>query len=104
MLRNPSTFRFTERCLMANQERSVAKERFARRSFLALVAAGTLGAVARAAVAAEPLIKVHKDPNCGCCSGWVQHLRRAGFTVQVDDASDLPKVRRRASNGMSRAM
>ncbi|TCU63727.1 hypothetical protein EDE08_118120 [Bradyrhizobium sp. R2.2-H] len=80
---------------MTDQKRSAEKDGFARRSFLALIAAATLGAAARPAVAAESVIKVHKDPNCGCCSGWVQHLRDAGFTVQVDDASDLPGVRKR---------
>jgi hypothetical protein len=24
---------------------------------------------------------VYKDPNCGCCSGWVTHLRENGFSV-----------------------
>src|SRR4051794_12434239 len=80
---------------MTDQKRSAEKDCFARRSFLTLIAAATLGAAVRPAVAAEPMIKVHKDPNCDCCSGWVQHLRDAGFTVQVGDASDLPNVRRR---------
>src|SRR5262249_27630759 len=58
-------------------------------------AAATLGGPARPTFSAEPVIKVHKDPNCGCCSGWVQHLRDAAFTVEVDDAADLPSVRKR---------
>jgi hypothetical protein len=69
--------------------------RFVRRSFLGLIAVATLGGLARPAFSAEPVIKVHKDPNCGCCSSWVQHLRDAGFMVEVDDAADLPSVRRR---------
>lgn len=68
---------------------------FARRSVLGLMATVALGRLARPAFAAEPVIKVHKDPNCGCCAGWVQHLRDAGFTVDVDDAADLPSVRKR---------
>jgi hypothetical protein len=69
--------------------------RFARRSVLGLIAAAALGGVAQGA---ESAIKVHKDPNCGCCTGWVQHLRDAGFAVEVEnvqDASDLVAVRRR---------
>ena len=31
---------------------------------------------------AQPLrIEVWRDPNCGCCSGWVEHLRAEGFAV-----------------------
>jgi hypothetical protein len=71
--------------------------RLARRSVLGLIAA-VFGQVARPAFAAEPVIKVHKDPNCGCCGGWVEHLRDAGFAVEVEDvqdAFDLAAVRRR---------
>jgi hypothetical protein len=67
----------------------------ARRSVLGLMAAAALGQVARPAFAAEAAIKVHKDPNCGCCSGWAQHLRNAGFTVEVENATDLASVRKR---------
>ncbi len=52
-----------------------------RRAFLA-GAAGTL--VCAAAGAAEgPLVTVHKDPSCGCCDGWVEHMARSGFRVTV---------------------
>src|SRR6516162_4604320 len=51
---------------------------------------------ARAAFAArEPLITVHKDPSCGCCSGWVQHLQNAGFVTKVLDTSDIDAVKKR---------
>src|SRR5262249_37981609 len=51
---------------------------------------------ARAAFAArEPLITVHKDPSCGCCSGWVQHLQNAGFVTKVLDTRDIDAVKKR---------
>jgi hypothetical protein len=25
--------------------------------------------------------EVWRDPNCGCCAGWVAHLREEGFAV-----------------------
>lgn len=42
-----------------------------------------------------PVITVHKDPNCGCCSGWVRHLQEAGFAVRVEETTDLESVRAR---------
>ena len=33
-------------------------------------------------------------PNCGCCSGWVRHLRTAGFTVRDTVAPTLEPIRR----------
>jgi hypothetical protein len=43
----------------------------------------------------KEVITVHKDPTCGCCSGWVQHLHDAGFVTKVLDTSDIDAVRRR---------
>lgn len=47
------------------------------------------------AFAESPRILVHKDPNCGCCEGWVQHMKAAGFAVTVGEVADLEVVRRR---------
>ena len=34
-------------------------------------------------------ITVYKDPNCGCCKSWVEHLRKHGFDVSVRDTNDV---------------
>ena len=41
------------------------------------------------------VITVHKDPTCGCCSGWVQHLQNAGFVTKVFDTNDIDAVKKR---------
>src|SRR5262245_12955877 len=43
----------------------------------------------------KQVITVHKDPTCGCCSGWVEHLQKAGFKTKVRDTRDLDAVKRR---------
>jgi hypothetical protein len=48
-----------------------------------------------APLAAEPAITVHKDPNCGCCAGWVQHLQRSGFVTTVIETKDIDAVKTR---------
>lgn len=67
---------------------------FSRRDMLAglavLAAAGHL-----TPAAGRPLLTVHKDPNCGCCGGWVEHLRAAGFEVAVRETSDLQPLKAR---------
>src|SRR5215203_3462860 len=42
-----------------------------------------------------PTIVVTKDPNCGCCSGWVDHLRAAGFSATVMESPDVNRVKAR---------
>ncbi len=38
---------------------------------------------------------VYKDPSCGCCTGWVEHLRKAGFTVTVVASADRTALQSR---------
>jgi hypothetical protein len=45
--------------------------------------------------ASDPVITVHRDPNCGCCLGWVQHLQKAGFPTKVLETKDLDAVKTR---------
>jgi hypothetical protein len=42
---------------------------------------------------ASPIV-VHKGPKCGCCSGWVRHLEKAGFVVTVTETADLDAVKK----------
>lgn len=65
-----------------------------RRALTFGLAAATVGAAVRS-VAAAPQIIVSKDPSCGCCSRWVEHLRSAGFVTQVREISDLEPLKRR---------
>ena len=66
-----------------------------RRSALVLVTGTAALAMVASSAAEERVITVHKDPNCGCCSGWVQHLQAAGFTVNALETTDLDAVKTR---------
>jgi len=48
-----------------------------------------------AAYAADSAITVYQDPNCGCCSGWVDHMRAAGFDVKAIKTSDMASVKQK---------
>ena len=54
-----------------------------RRTFLAGALAAPL--FAGAVRAGSPVVRVAKTPLCGCCDGWVDHLRAAGFETEVRD-------------------
>jgi len=45
--------------------------------------------VAHADEAARPTATVYKSPYCGCCEKWVEHMRRNGFAVIVENVSDF---------------
>jgi hypothetical protein len=67
-----------------------------RRSLLssaaALAASSSLLAFAKDAL---PRVEVYKNPSCGCCTGWRDHLEAAGFTVKVHETPDTAPVRKR---------
>lgn len=48
-----------------------------------------------ALAAGLPRVVVHRDPLCGCCGAWVEHLVAAGFPVDVVETSELNRVRAR---------
>lgn len=67
-----------------------------RRNVLQFIG-GTLAlAPARVRAEAEPMVKVWKDPTCGCCNGWVEHLRGSGFSVAVSDEANLASIKAEA--------
>lgn len=71
------------------------------RTILRSGAAGilALGTVAFAEqAAAQQAVEVWKSPSCGCCTGWVRHMRAAGFAVTVHDVDDVQPAK--AANGV----
>lgn len=36
---------------------------------------------------------VYKTPSCGCCRAWVDHVKAAGFQVEVQDMPDVTPVK-----------
>lgn len=70
-----------------------SSQRLTRRGALGLIAAALTAP--RSTFAQNYAILVHKDPTCGCCTGWVRHLERAAFAVTVAETADLKGVRKR---------
>ena len=70
-----------------------------RRHFLALALA--LPGTAAAAGSDGPLVTVTKSPSCGCCADWVEHMRAAGFEVEVEDVSQGALYRLKARLGLT---
>lgn len=73
---------------------------FSRRQLASLVI-GLVGTInisrhaGSAGAATLPPIKVARDASCGCCALWADHLRKAGFPVEVNDRRDLMALKAR---------
>ena len=46
--------------------------------------------------ASESTLVVYKTPTCGCCQKWIDHMREAGFAVEVHNADDLTATKNAA--------
>lgn len=56
-----------------------------------LLIALTLGLQMPAMAVSIP-VKLYKNPNCGCCDIWAQHMESNGFKVETINTTDLPAV------------
>lgn len=67
------------------------------------LAIATLAAASSAVHAADSAITVYQDPNCGCCSGWVDHMRDAGFQVKAIKSTDMASIKQQLGVPMALA-
>ena len=83
----------------------MTQETLSRRAVLigvtALLAASPLRALARDA---ELAIHVLKDPNCGCCSAWIEILENDGFAVTTEPSAGTLLMRYKIENGIPQEM
>lgn len=54
----------------------------------------TLGLQLPALAAGIP-VKLYKNPNCGCCDVWAQHMEANGFKVETINTTDLPSIQQK---------
>jgi len=71
------------------------------RSLLRITALPILALLVAAATPRFPghasvTVTVFKDPNCGCCKSWIEHLRKHGYDVIARDTSDVVPTKRTA--------
>nr|WP_246262285.1 DUF411 domain-containing protein [Aromatoleum evansii] len=48
------------------------------------------------AFAAPEEVTVYKDPNCGCCGKWADHMRSHGFKVKEIATPRMGEIKREA--------
>lgn len=56
---------------------------FSRRKLGLVLAAPAVLGFTRSTVASSDRVLVFRDESCGCCGDWVEHIRAAGYQVDV---------------------
>lgn len=59
----------------------------------ALFGTAALGGAAAAQTVTAQTVEVWKSPTCGCCEGWVKHMRGAGFSVTVHEVENVDPLK-----------
>ncbi|ODS53757.1 MAG: hypothetical protein ABS36_12520 [Acidobacteria bacterium SCN 69-37] len=60
------------------------------------VAFGTVALLGGLTVSAQSTgtsVTVYKDPSCGCCAKWVDHLKQNGFATKVIKSRQLDDIK-----------
>lgn len=80
-------------CARASEE---AVSSPAAASGTAVAAASAVAVTTGATIDPElPLAIVYKTASCGCCGVWADHLKAAGFPVEIRDTDDMHPVKQR---------
>jgi len=91
--------------MQSRKEDQMSQDTLSRRTLLlgavALVAASPLRTLAQGARLA---IHVMKDPNCGCCSAWIDILENNGFAITTEASAGTLLMRYKLDNGIPQEM
>jgi hypothetical protein len=62
-----------------------------RRELLQLAIVGPALLLSKPATAAIslPTVVTYRNPGCGCCEKWTEHMKSAGFDISMQDDADL---------------
>ena len=63
---------------------------------LPTLACGAALGLAAPAFASPDEVVMYKDPNCGCCGKWAEHMRSAGFAVKEVASARMDLVKQEA--------
>ena len=81
--------------------------RISRRAALGHLAAVAVAATAlggRTSAQAKTRIVVYKDPGCGCCGKWIEHMTANGFAPTVTNMSNAEMAPLKALNKVPAAL
>ncbi len=75
-----------------------------RRAMMAFAACFAATAPTTGLSQSSPTIHVLKDPNCGCCTAWIEILKKEGFTVTTESSFGTLLIQHKLENGIPQSM
>ena len=41
----------------------------------------------------DVVLNVYKEPTCGCCNGWIEHMTDSGYSIAFHHPTDIQKLK-----------
>ena len=60
-----------------------------------MILAGLMLSMQVPALAAGTPVNLYKNPNCGCCDLYAEHLEANGFAVKLINTTDMTSIRKK---------
>ncbi len=58
-----------------------------------VVAVAVVTSLSLAAQSQGDTVTVYKDPTCGCCAKWVEHLQKQGFATKTNEVANVDQIK-----------
>ncbi len=66
-----------------------------RMPYWKMILAGLTFSMQVPALAAGTPVNLYKNPNCGCCDLYAEHLEANGFTVKLINMTDMTSIKKK---------
>ena len=63
------------------------------KNLLAAIAFGLASSMISAQSIEDVVLNVYKEPTCGCCNGWIDHMNENGYTTAFHHPTDIQSLK-----------
>ena len=62
-------------------------------SLIAVLFVSVISSFAHAQSIEDVVLNVYKEPTCGCCNGWIEHMNDNGYSIAFHHPTNIQKLK-----------
>ena len=62
-------------------------------SLIAVLFVSVISSFAHAQSIEDVVLNVYKEPTCGCCNGWIEHMNDNGYSTAFHHPTNIEKLK-----------
>ena len=63
------------------------------KSLIAVLFVSVISSFAHAQSIEDVVLNVYKEPTCGCCNGWIEHMNDNGYSTAFHHPTNIQKLK-----------